>query len=190
MIYNKFMKTSNATNKTVSKGKFHGIFNSGINAHNGLFRGGAELIKALITILVFGGALFDRVNWFFLLLPLSVAIKIIFDKCTRKYYERASRGQNKIKDKRRNELNSALDHVKVVKLYAWQETFLHRIQRWRSLEENMRYGGALKSWSKQLFHALLSRMLRPAMITLAIYSGREISMASIFTTLMLIDQVQ
>jgi len=119
MIYNKFMKTSNATNKTISKGKFHGIFWGAIHAHWGLFWMGAELIKAFCVLIVCGRALYNRVGWWFLLLPFSIGTKILFDRYTRKYYERAGRGQHKISDKRHNELNSALDNVKVVKMYAW-----------------------------------------------------------------------
>jgi len=51
----------------------------------------------------------------------------------------------------------------------------------------MRYGGELRNWSRHLFHHLIGSMLKPAMITLAMYSGTEISMASVFTTLMMID---
>ena len=186
-MYNKFMKTSNATNKTISKGKFHGIFWSAINAHWGLFWMGAELIKAVCVLVVCSQALFNRVGWYFLLLPGTIGAKILFGKYTRKYYERAGRGQHKIGDKRMNELESALDNVKVVKLYAWQQTFINRIQKWRSLEEGMRFGGELRNWSRHLFHHILGSMLKPAILTLAMYSGTEISMASIFTTLMMID---
>jgi hypothetical protein len=44
MIYKKYMKISGASNKTISKGKFHRIFHGSIHAFWGLFWQGAEVV--------------------------------------------------------------------------------------------------------------------------------------------------
>ena len=119
MIYNKYCRVSNATNKTVSTGKFHHIFWGAINSHWGFFWMGAEIIKAFIVLLICSKALYDRIGWAYLILPASIISKIIFDKYTRKWRERSWRRQHKVGDKRRNELESAFNNIKTVKLYAW-----------------------------------------------------------------------
>ena len=51
----------------------------------------------------------------------------------------------------------------------------------------MRYTGEFKEWMSHLFHSTLDRSMRPLIITLAMYAGFDISMATIFTTLSMID---
>lgn len=51
----------------------------------------------------------------------------------------------------------------------------------------MRYIGEFKGWMGHLFHSSLDRSMRPLIITMAMYSGMNISMAQIFTTLEMID---
>lgn len=51
----------------------------------------------------------------------------------------------------------------------------------------MRYQGELKNWACHFFHSTVDRAMRPLIISLAMYFGNDISMASIFTTLHMID---
>jgi len=119
MVFKKYSKVSNATNKTISEGKFHGIFHGAIHAHWGLFWQGAEMIKAVIVLIFISKTLYDRVGYSFLVIPICIFAKIMFDKYTRVWRESARRYEHKVGDKRRNELNMSLKNIKTVKLYAW-----------------------------------------------------------------------
>ena len=55
------------------------------------------------------------------------------------------------------------------------------------MENMLSYAGEFKNWMCHLFHSSLDRSMRPLIITIAMYSGYNISMATIFTTLHMID---
>lgn len=119
MIYKKYMKVSGASNKTISKGKFHRVFHGSIHAFWGLFWQGAEVVQACFVLIFCSTTLFERVGYSFLIMPLFIAAKMIFDKTTRRWRESSHIFEHRVSDKRRNELDMSLRNIKSVKLYAW-----------------------------------------------------------------------
>ena len=55
------------------------------------------------------------------------------------------------------------------------------------MEESMRYSGEIKGWTGHVFHHTIDRIMRPLIISMAMYFGMNISMSDVFTTLWCID---
>lgn len=119
MIYKKYMKISGASNKTISKGKFHRIFHGSIHAFWGLFHQGAEVVQAAFVLLFCTKTLYNRVGWSFLIMPLFIGAKMWFDQATRRWRESSHIFEHRVSSKRRDDLDMSLRNIKSVKLYAW-----------------------------------------------------------------------
>jgi len=109
---------------------------------------------------------------------------------TRPWRESGWRAQEKVQNKRKNELDMVLKNIKTVKLYSWQDFFKTKITDWRNEENRLRYISTFKNWACDLVQRTLSEIERPLVIISAMYFGKEVSMASIFTTLMMIDMLR
>jgi hypothetical protein len=61
--------------------------------------------------------------------------------------------------------------------------------KFRGMEETMRYGSELRNWVVGVVQRILRQIMKPLVIICAMHYGHEISMANVFTIVMLIDRL-
>ena len=105
ILFNKNLKVSKATNKTISDGKFLNIINGDVGRHWGVFWMGAELLKASLVLIMCSYSLCRKVGYAGLLPFLFIGLKMGIDMATRKWRDKTWKNASKAGDARSNEIN-------------------------------------------------------------------------------------
>ena len=119
ILFNKNLKVSKATNKTISEGKQINIINEDVGRHWGVFWMGAEILKACFVLVMCSYSLCRKVGYAGLLPFVFIGMKMGIDMATRKWRDKTWKNASKAGDARSNEINQAFKNIKTLKLYAW-----------------------------------------------------------------------
>ena len=102
------------------------------------------MVKAVCLVLIFVYRLYSFIGWSTLLMPLMIGIKYGFDHLTKEWRQKGNRRKRKVHQMRGKYLNMSLNNIKTVKLYSWQNLFSTLVQKYRDMEEGMRYESELR----------------------------------------------
>jgi ABC-type multidrug transport system fused ATPase/permease subunit len=189
MLYDKNLRVSPATNKSISQGKFLNIVNTDCSCHWGCFWMGAEILKATLVLFMCTYSLYLKVGYACFLTFVFIGAKVSIDLLTRKWRESTWKKVGKASDERASEINEAFKNAKTLKLYSWESIFVDRIKAKRSRQERLIYKGELKNLLNHMFHSLFGQMMRPTIIACALYLGRELDLSTTLATIMMIDWI-
>ena len=119
LLYNKNLRVSPATNKSISTGKFLNIMLQDTSAVQPLFQVSAELIKSGFVLFIGMVGLYKKIGSYCFLPIFFNLIAVVIFMMTNKWRKRSETATETATDARVNELNSSLKNIKVLKLYGW-----------------------------------------------------------------------
>lgn len=131
IIYKKHANISSATNKDFSQGEIVNFVQVDSQQLLRLFLQVGDLLQLPIIITVSFVFLTIYLSWGFLAGLLVFFIAFVINTYIGNYIKKRQIEVMKAKDKRMNETNQALNNIKFLKLYSWQDLFESRIQEKR-----------------------------------------------------------
>ncbi|XP_054161113.1 multidrug resistance-associated protein 1-like [Oppia nitens] len=176
LVYRKSLVLSNDSKREANTGQIVNLMNIdcqrflGIQLYLLYIEMGLAMISAIVLLL----------------------IAVVFNAYVIKLIDSITTDQIKLKDNRQTVINDILNGIKVLKLYAWEEAFIEKIEKLRSKElENLRKAGY---WSSLLIFTANSLTFFTSLTTfgifIAINSSATMSAQKLFVSIVLLRNIQ
>jgi hypothetical protein len=104
MIFNKSLRVSFATNKTISPGKFTSIRNDDTGRHWGMFWMGAEIVQASVVLFYCSYSLWNKIGYACVIPVCFILTKMFIENNTAKWRDTTWKNVGKASDKRSGEI--------------------------------------------------------------------------------------
>lgn len=134
-IYNKLLKTSPSSMKEKSKeGEIINFIQVDSNNLNMTIYSCPSLVIVPIQIVVYSFMLFEFFGISFIFGFVCLGMALLINFCIQKTFQRYNKEMLKIKDSRMKITTETFNNLKILKLYAWEDEFLNRIDLKRAEE--------------------------------------------------------
>ena len=169
LIFNKFERISNATNKSFREGQMLELITQDVSQAEQIFSMFAGLSKLPVKFGFASWMLATKFGLSFALSLVPVALSFFINRAMSLRRKQLSKELKRIRDKKANVMNEVLSNTKVLKLHGWTSMFKERLLKARDDEKSVQNQLSRHDSIKQAINHMLPNLTPVICFTSFIY---------------------